>query len=449
MGNLKHTIAAIIAVSLVGSLAASQAMDFAAVTATKIAQETGITDNGPAVLAGDGEGETAAAPDYVSEQRAMVGKDAYILTSGGSINMRAAADVESTILDVLEVGTKVAIIDIDEDWFKIKSGEYTGYVKTEFVTLDYNKVEEVLLQTVMYRKGTASQSINVRGIADENSLILAQIGEGAAVTILNTTDNGWYEVYYGENYDVGFVSAEYIAIGDMVKRADINKQRDAQIAKIARNAKIKTEAKSVSVKILPSEESEAIATLENNASCKVISGGTNWTKIIVLATNRIGYVKTSEVMVVTETKAQAKTTTKAKSSTSAKNSKTAAPAATGSGSSLVNEAAKYIGTRYVYGGTSPSGFDCSGLVQYACKKLGVSVGRSASAQYSNGVAVSRNNLQAGDLIFFSRGGGISHVAIYAGGGQVIHSPRPGKRVCYQSLSTLTQSLRYVGARRVM
>lgn len=447
MGNLKHTIVAIAAVSLVGSLAASQALEFAAVTATKITQEPRITDVGPAVLAGDGEGVTADFSVYTPFQE-MVGKDAYILTSGGSINMRAAADVESTILNVLEVGTKVSIIDIDEDWFKIKSGEYTGYIKTEFATLDYNKVEEVLLQTVMYRTGTASQSINVRGTADEASIILSQIGEGTVVTILNTTDNGWYEVYYGENYDIGFVSAEYIAVGDMVKRDDINKKRDARIAKIARGAKIKTTAKVVSVKTLPSEESEEITTLANNTACKVISGGTNWTKIIVLATNRIGYVKTSDVVVDAVAEKAPKAAAKAK--TASKNTKqTAAPAISKSGSKLVNEAAKYVGTRYVYGGESPSGFDCSGLVQYACKKLGVSVSRSASAQYSHGVAVSRSNLQPGDLVFFSKGGGISHVAIYAGNDQIIHAPRPGKRVCFQSLSNLTGSLRYVGARRIM
>lgn len=445
MGNLKHAIAAIAAVSLVGSLAASQAKDFSAVTATKIAQETEVIDAAPEVLKGDGDGETADFSIYAMAHQMMVGNDAYILTSGGNINMRAAADVESTILNVLEVGAKVKIVDVDEDWFKIEYGQHTGYVKTEFVTLDYKKAEDVLASTTMYRTGKALQSINVRGVADENSIILDQVGEGEKVIILETNDNGWYKVYFGENYDIGYVFGEYISLGNMEKRTDINAKRSARLAQVARNAKIKTTASSVAVKILPSEESETIETLANNANCKVISGGTNWTKIISPAKNQIGYVRTSEVSVITETKAKTATAKKAKPAANVN----PASFGTGSGSKLVAQAAKYIGTRYVYGGTSPSGFDCSGLVQYACRKLGVSVGRSASAQYSNGAAVSRSNLQAGDLIFFSRGGGISHVAIYAGGGQVIHAPRAGKRVCYQSLSSLSESLRYVGARRVM
>ena len=109
-----------------------------------------------------------------------------------------------------------------------------------------------------------------------------------------------------------------------------------------------------------------------------------------------------------------------------------------------------MGVKYVYGGSSPSGFDCSGLVQYCCRQLGVSVNRTASAQYSNGVYVARENLQPGDLIFFSRGGGrISHVVIYAGNGMVIHAPHTGKVVSYQSLSKMCSYSHYVGARRVM
>ncbi len=446
MGNLKHAIAAIAAVSLVGSLAVNQAKDFSAVTATKIAQETEIKKEAPEVLMGDGEGETADFAVYTMAHQMMVGNDAYILTSGGNINMRAAADVESAILDVLEVGTKVKILDLDEDWFRIECGNNTGYVKTEFVTLDYKQAEDVLASTVMYRTGKAVQSINVRGTADENSIILAQVGEGGKVIILESIETGWYKVYFGDNYDIGYVSAEYISLGNLEKRTDVNAKRNARLAEVAKNAKIKTTAKAVEVKLIPSEESETIETLANNASCKVISGGTNWTKI-VSPKNQIGYVRTSEVSVIAEAKTSK--TTAAKKSQVAANGKSDVSFGTGNGAKLAAQAAKYIGTRYVYGGTTPSGFDCSGLVQYACRKLGVSVGRSASAQYSNGTAVSRSNLKAGDLVFFSRGGGISHVAIYAGGGQVIHAPRAGKRVCYQSLSSLSGSLRYVGARRVM
>src|SRR5205814_3354044 len=85
-------------------------------------------------------------------------------------------------------------------------------------------------------------------------------------------------------------------------------------------------------------------------------------------------------------------------------------------SSVVGVAMRYLGTPYVYGGASPSGFDCSGLVMYAYAQVGVSLPHYTVAQYnySNSVSVSRSQLQPGDLVFFA---GLGHVGIYVGGGQ--------------------------------
>ncbi len=447
MRNLKDTIAALFAVSLVGSLAAHQAANFSQVTATKLTQETRVISTAPAVLPGDGEGETENFALFSNDFLKFAGKDAFILTNdGGNINLRAAADIESTILDVLDVGTPVKILSCDRDWFQVETDGYKGYVKAEFVTLDYSKVKEVLLTSVMYQNGTVNVSSNVHGLADSNSLILDLVGAGSKVVILETTDNGWHKIYFGDNYDIGYVSADNITIGDMVNRAEVNAKRSVRIFSVAKNAKITTKESAVLVKLLPSAESETLTSLANGTNCKIISGGSNWTKIIVSATNEIGYVKTSNVKQVVEAKAKtSKTVTKSGKAVST----SASFDGSASGSALVAEASKYIGTKYVYGGTSPSGFDCSGLVQYSLRKLGVSIARSSGAQYGYGTAVSKANLKPGDLVFFSKGKSISHVAIYAGNGQVIHAPRAGKRVCYQSLASLSGSLKYVGAKRVL
>ncbi len=451
MGNLKHTIAAIAAVSLVGSLAAVQMVELSAVRANKITQEIEAVEavQVPSILPGDGDGVTADFAPIMPAQNLLVGKEAYVLTEGGSVNLRAAADTESTILDVLEIGDKVKVIDSDENWYKIEVGEYTGYIKSEFLSDNYEKVEAAMLASTMYRKGKVTQSVNVRGLADENSVLLNQVAEGSDVIILEQTDNGWLKVYFGEDYDIGYISAEFAEIGEMVPRNDVNGKRYTRLMSIVRDAKIKGSGE-IEVKALPQEESDTFAKLYNGSSCKIVSGGTNWTKIIVTATNEIGYVKTENVAeVVKEVKKPAEKKT---SKNTQKNSKVVDDtpvAATGNGTALVRQAEKYLGVKYVYGGASPSGFDCSGLVQYCCRKLGVSVNRSARSQYSNGVPVSKSNLQPGDLVFFSRGGGISHVVIYAGNGQVIHAPRTGKTVSYQSLEKICSYSKYVGARRVM
>lgn len=96
------------------------------------------------------------------------------------------------------------------------------------------------------------------------------------------------------------------------------------------------------------------------------------------------------------------------------------------GAELVQKAKEYIGVPYVYGGTTPKGFDCSGFTKYIYALFGITLNRTSSSQLANGYAVSTSELKEGDLVFF--GSNISHVGIYVGSNYFIHSPRPGKSV---------------------
>lgn len=120
------------------------------------------------------------------------------------------------------------------------------------------------------------------------------------------------------------------------------------------------------------------------------------------------------------------------------------------GAEIVAEAKKYLGTPYVYGGASPSGFDCSGFVYYVLKQVGYSPYRVPSDQYKMGTFVSKANLQPGDIVFFANtyGSGLSHVGIYAGGGQFIHSPNSRSTVSYSDLTSGYWAEHYYGARRM-
>jgi cell wall-associated NlpC family hydrolase len=121
---------------------------------------------------------------------------------------------------------------------------------------------------------------------------------------------------------------------------------------------------------------------------------------------------------------------------------TIAPPATHGG--VVGVAMRYLGVPYVWGGASPRGFDCSGLVMYAFAQVGVSLPHSSYAQYGMGTPVSIGQLQAGDLVFFA---GASHVGIYIGGGQFIHAPHTGDVVKISSLSGW-YSATFAGGRRI-
>jgi peptidoglycan DL-endopeptidase CwlO len=107
-------------------------------------------------------------------------------------------------------------------------------------------------------------------------------------------------------------------------------------------------------------------------------------------------------------------------------------------------AARYLGVPYRWGGASPSGFDCSGLVMYVYAQLGISLPHYTVAQYHMGVAVSRSQLQPGDLVFFD---GLGHVGIYIGQNQFIHAPHTGDVVKVSSI-TGWYAQTYVGARRI-
>jgi peptidoglycan DL-endopeptidase CwlO len=111
---------------------------------------------------------------------------------------------------------------------------------------------------------------------------------------------------------------------------------------------------------------------------------------------------------------------------------------------VVGIAMQYLGTPYVYGGASPSGFDCSGFIMYVYAKIGVSLPHNAAAQYGYGTPVDRSQLQPGDLVFFN---GLGHAGIYVGGGSFIHSPHTGDVVKISPLSGWYAST-WVGARRL-
>ena len=125
------------------------------------------------------------------------------------------------------------------------------------------------------------------------------------------------------------------------------------------------------------------------------------------------------------------------------------PTQTSKANTIIATGKQYIGVKYVYGGTTPSGFDCSGFIQYVFAKNGISLPRVSRDQYQLGTSVSFSNLKAGDLVFFSlaKNGIVDHAGIYVGNGQFINAAS-SKGVTIYTLGTYWKSY-FVGAKRVL
>ena len=122
----------------------------------------------------------------------------------------------------------------------------------------------------------------------------------------------------------------------------------------------------------------------------------------------------------------------------------------GTATDIANFAMSFVGYSYVWGGMSPStGFDCSGLMYYVLTQYGYSMKRVANDQMTQGTAISRDNLQVGDLVFFGYGSYANHVGMYIGGGNFVHASTPSTGVRVNSLNETYYNTRYIGARRII
>ena len=482
MRNFKHSLAAILAVVMISSMAAVQVADISAVKANKMDDDNGylsVSDanntNQEAIKLDEGNAPVPVdfrtynldiENETFEELRPFRPVAGYVITTTGGLNIRTGPSLESEILESITYGQMIDIIDEDGDWYVIPYGTdgTVGYVLKEYVTTSYEEAKSILLESVMYETGVVTvdgSALNIRsGAGTDNTVIIDQVADGDPVIVLDRVENDWLKVYYGTNYDVGYVTSQYVNLGGMVSREEVSKKRIERIDAISKDGIITTSKSVIECKKMPTEDSSVLRTFQKGDTCYILKTGSEWTKIAYGANRATGYVKSEDVMTKAaydnqnKKKSTAKAATGATTSTNVNSNAStntnvnANPASSSKGQAIVNTASKYIGVKYVYGGTSPSGFDCSGLVQYVCREVGISVNRTSRAQYSNGDAVSKSNLQPGDLVFFSKGSGISHVGIYAGSGQVIHAPSPGKRVCYIPLSTICGYSTYVGARRV-
>ena len=411
-----------------------------------------------------------------------------------TVRMRKEASTESSVVTLISLDEEVEVLSEEGDWYQIKYKTYTGYVRKDMLDVDgkietaqntnsenTTSSEEIKDKIEIGYTGTIASKLDLKLVPSITSSNINTIEENSKITIKDII-NKWS--YVETDNKSGWVLTSKIKVSEQkneeVKPEDNKEQaveetkKEDNTEKTTSKEETKTEEKKTAevTKYVSAETLNMRETADNNA--KLINQLKVNTKVTVLETEgtwskikvngKTGYVaskylsdkkvdvtsRSEEISRGSENKSNnTESTQKAENnakSTEATNSSSA------SGNNIVAYAKKYMGYKYVSGGSSPStGFDCSGFTSYVYKQCGISISRSSSAQASNGTAVSKSNLQPGDLVIFNNRANtsIGHVGIYIGGNTFIHAGNSGTGVITTSLSDSYYSARYGTGRRII
>ena len=287
--------------------------------------------------------------------------------------------------------------------------------RTAFLTVALSALCVVGASAASVGAGTVDvDALRLREEASTSSTILATASKNDTVVVLEDAGNGWYKVDYKSVE--GYMSGEYLTISE---KADV----------AIGYGLVKTGGSTLNVRSGPGTSYAKVTSLYDGNVVSIVGIDSGWYKITT-SSGVTGYVS-SDYMVTCKD-----------SSVSYSSSL---------GQQIVDYAKQYLGVPYVYGGNGPNSFDCSGFTTYVYRHFGYTLNRTASGQLSNGVSVSKSELQPGDLVFFKDGGSkpVSHVGIYIGGGQFIHASTSTYEVRINDLTSGYYNNVYVYARRIL
>ena len=372
------------------------------------------------------------------------------------INIRESASTDSAVTAKIYNNGSATIEEQDGDWYKIRSGNAEGYVKAEyFVT---GEAADAVAQKAAYNVAMVHPTdLNIRSDANEDSEVLATAHEKDELEVV-AWDGDWMKVALGGDV-YGYVNAYYVDYKTYYPTAETIEEEQVRLSAEQEAAEAADyEVSDDTAEALPEETCEEPTVDDSSdteeASYPDDSDETTWTE--APATDETVWTEAPETEApyteASETEApyteapeteapytEAPETeapyTEAPAETEAPYTEapeteapyteapeTEAPSTSGVGQQIADFAVQYVGNPYVWGGTSlTEGADCSGFVQTVFANFGLYLSRTAESQSYGGTSISLDNLQPGDLLFYNSTGSIDHVAIYIGGGQIVHA----------------------------
>lgn len=321
--------------------------------------ETDVTENEAPVVA-DPEPEAPVEEETTPEQtpEAPVNEFANIGIANVReyLNIRKEPQADAEVLGKMYPKGAATVLEQVGDWYKITSGNVTGYVASKFLVVGD---EAACKAAATMTAKITTNSLRVRKKASTDSKVLITLGKGQKVTVLDDSIDGWLQIKY-KSY-TGYISADYAEVSLKYSYAESKEEEGARIQKEKDEKRKKEEEKRKREEAAKKKQEEAAAKAEAEADYSAA------------------------------TSAEAK--------------------------ELVKYALKFVGGKYVWGGTSlTKGVDCSGFVMKVYEKFGYNLPHSSYDLRKVGKKVSASNIQPGDIVCYS-----GHVAIYIGGGKIVHA----------------------------
>lgn len=359
--------------------------------------------------------------DYLTISDSADGSFGDGTITGNDVRVRSGPGTSYSVLGYVNSGKTFSITGVDGNWCRISYDGENAYVSSTYVRFASGGSSS---SSSGGSNGPAAGGTGTINATD----VRFRSGPGTSHSILGTYSTGttmtvtgeqgdWYKVNY--NGQDGYVYKTYLTLGTSSSTGEtVTDVPDITASVIS----------PVHMRSGPATSYTSQRVLGTGTNVTITGSTDKWYRVTYNGAE--GYI--FKTYLTTETSGSA-------------------PAASSEGQRLVEETKKYLGVSYVYGGTSPSGFDCSGFVYYVYRQCGYTITRTATAQNSVGSYVSRDNLQPGDIIIFynSAKSAIGHSGIYIGNGQFIHASSGSGKVVITNLSASYYNTHYYSARRVV
>ena len=422
----------------------------------------------------------------------------YGKINGSGVNMRSGAGTSYSKVVKGSKGDKAYIVGIKDGWYRVIYSNKVCYIRSDYLDLTEIPYEnDASKNSPKFFRGGKSTGTEVSAAALGGS---SSTSSNTASTSAPSTESATANTSKGIMYGIGFVTGSGLRLRDKMstdaKTLDTASKGEVVVVvskhgdwykviydlkegymhgdyldvSTTDNAELgygKVTASAVKVRSGAGTSYSELNKAKRNEKAYILGINNGWYRVIF--EDSVGYIR-SDYLALTEVPYENKSSSNTpkffrggkstgtdvtagavtgSTSSSSGSSSGSASSGTAAGNKIVATAKQYLGVPYKWGGTDPSGFDCSGFVSYVLRCNGINVSRTQVPMYSEGTPVSKANLQPGDLVFFQNTykAGLSHVGIYVGDGQFIHAPSSGRGVSYADLNSDYYTAHYYGAAR--